>query len=395
LTRAGAACAILVASAVFALGATVGRSERLSAPSAPGIAHVSAHHHEDPSLLGRRPAVFLLGPTGEHFLEIAKPIGARARSVWGRDHELSIYDDLFENPANPFERKPGDVLILLLTLAPDGRMPEKYEGLLPMPRSEIDAQLERGESIEQLATARDMNVLTLAAPTQEELETLLLHSERVRRIGIAPNIFAFLPRDVQETLLGELGEASAVTLRAHELEAYDDVFLDPTGTHFRRPGDGLVLLFSGDSKQAHVPPSYADLLPKPWTEIEAALSRGEDVELEGRARGMNVLVLAAPSTARLTELVRSSPLLRSREASQAEPTHEHAAPEPAQTKQRPPTCSSPTCSSWGGRISRCSSASSRTRRSGRSARPDALTTKRTTTKSSPRHRTDMTAPTET
>ena len=48
-----------------------------------------------------------------------------------------------------------------------------------------------------------------------------------------------------------------------------------------------------------MPDEYRDLLPLPWSEIEAALSRGETVQRQGTVRQRNVVVLAAPDLERL------------------------------------------------------------------------------------------------
>src|SRR5262245_6202892 len=107
-------------------------------------------------------------------------------------------------------------------------------------------------------------------------------------------------RPLQE-ILGARGEPIASF--NHSAAHYDE--------RVRRaaPGTSFVMLFALDSTDRAVPDGYADRLPKPWPEIEAALKRGETVELRGRARGLDVIVLAAPTVARLEALVRESKLL--------------------------------------------------------------------------------------
>lgn len=70
-----------------------------------------------------------------------------------------------------------------------------------------------------------------------------------------------------------------------------------------RPGDTYVFLFALDHPDRDVPEGYADLLPLPWARIEAALKRGEVVEVAGEARGLRTVVLAAPTVARLERLI--------------------------------------------------------------------------------------------
>jgi len=96
------------------------------------------------------------------------------------------------------------------------------------------------------------------------------------------------------------------TGRNHEKKFYDGLF---NGAYNRKPDDILVLLFSLDT-EARIPSKYEDLLPKPWSEIEISLMQGEMVELEGKARDLNVIVLAAPTRSQLKPLIRQSKLLK-------------------------------------------------------------------------------------
>jgi beta-lactamase regulating signal transducer with metallopeptidase domain len=96
------------------------------------------------------------------------------------------------------------------------------------------------------------------------------------------------------------------TGRYHEKKSYDEIFIDEI--HNKKPGDIIVLLFSLDSRE-RIPTEYEDLLPKPWSEIEAALEQGKTVELKGKARELNVILLAAPTNEQLRSLVRESKLL--------------------------------------------------------------------------------------
>ena len=51
------------------------------------------------------------------------------------------------------------------------------------------------------------------------------------------------------------------------------------------------------------------MLPKPWTEIESRVKQGESLELTGEARGLHVVLLAAPTMRELDALIRSTALL--------------------------------------------------------------------------------------
>jgi bla regulator protein BlaR1 len=81
-----------------------------------------------------------------------------------------------------------------------------------------------------------------------------------------------------------------------------------------RPGDTFVMTFAFDEEKfGHsqmVPQKYQDLLPKPWLEIKERIGRGEVLELKGKARGFDTIVLAAPTLDQLDELIKSTELLQ-------------------------------------------------------------------------------------
>jgi beta-lactamase regulating signal transducer with metallopeptidase domain len=81
-----------------------------------------------------------------------------------------------------------------------------------------------------------------------------------------------------------------------------------------RPGDIFVMMFAFDEENfGHsqmVPKEYQDLLPKPWKEIKEQVNRGEVLELKGKARGLDTIVLAAPTLDQLDELIKSTELLQ-------------------------------------------------------------------------------------
>ncbi|GEM_PF-2560461 len=124
-----------------------------------------------------------------------------------------------------------------------------------------------------------------------------------------PNIFILYPSgisvwdELMETVKDRTWDKTG---RPHAPEYYENLF---EGVWFKKPGDILVLLFSLDTPE-RVPPGYEDLLPKSWTEIESQLKQGRTVELSGKARDMNVILLAAPTKDELAPLVRNSKLLR-------------------------------------------------------------------------------------
>lgn len=97
------------------------------------------------------------------------------------------------------------------------------------------------------------------------------------------------------------------TGRRHDKKSYDEIFVE--GIWNRKPGDIVVLLFTLDSS-SRIPPEYQDILPKPWGEIEATLNKGKTVELEGMARDLNIIVLAAPARDQLRQLIHDSELIK-------------------------------------------------------------------------------------
>lgn len=73
------------------------------------------------------------------------------------------------------------------------------------------------------------------------------------------------------------------------------------------------MLFAFDEeKYGHsqtVPEQYQDMLPKPWSEIQGRVNSGKTVELKGEARGLDTIVLAAPTLDQLEELIKSTKFL--------------------------------------------------------------------------------------
>ena len=77
-----------------------------------------------------------------------------------------------------------------------------------------------------------------------------------------------------------------------------------------QPGSTIVLLFALNKPDTDVlPAEYADLLPMPWAQIEAALKRGETVESAGQSRQRKIVLLAAPTELQLKALIHRTKLL--------------------------------------------------------------------------------------
>jgi hypothetical protein len=102
-----------------------------------------------------------------------------------------------------------------------------------------------------------------------------------------------------EALQARLGKGACFSFN-HSREHYDS-FLPRL-----RTGGTFVLLFALDHGDRELPEGYADLLPRPWSEVKRALDQDKTVDVEGEARGFRVLILAAPTVKELERLVRET-----------------------------------------------------------------------------------------
>lgn len=85
--------------------------------------------------------------------------------------------------------------------------------------------------------------------------------------------------------------------RPHSKENYDELF----DLH-AKPGDVLVMFFALDQPE-RILPEYEHLLPRPWSEVEDRLKKGELVLLRGTAADLHTILLAAPTASGLAQLV--------------------------------------------------------------------------------------------
>jgi predicted metalloprotease with PDZ domain len=273
--------------------------------------------------------------------EVIARVEQTTHDKYGRQHRKESYDDIFNGV---FNKKPGDVIVLLFSLDTKDRIPQDYEDLLPKPWAEIEADLQKGNTVELEGKARDSNISLLAVPKREQLkqvirETKLLDLEKTDQIkenttekiqpssdSTSPNIYIMSPPPF--AILEEIFEiiwngTYNVTGRSHDKKFYDNIFVN--GVWSKKPGDILVLLFSLDTDD-RIPAGYEDLLPVTWPAIDAALKQGKSLELRSVAREMNVILLAAPTTEKLRDLVRESSLLKAiggqNNKSEARPTGE-------------------------------------------------------------------------
>jgi hypothetical protein len=105
--------------------------------------------------------------------------------------------------------------------------------------------------------------------------------------------------------LNDLVASHGIWLRAlnHGEKEYEEILSQS------KPGSTIVLLFALDNPDKEVPESHRDLLPIPWPQVEANLQKGKTVESSKTLRGRNIVLLAAPTEARLRQLIGRTKLL--------------------------------------------------------------------------------------
>jgi|GEM_PF-3374424 len=172
-----------------------------------------------------------------------------------------------------------------------------------------DVSLRPGQKTEVRIEVEKLGALSTVATVSQPPAT-------VSASGGRPNVFMMAPSRTDFNVFNAaIARADAWarnrTGRYHSKQSYDEIF---DGTHNRTDHDVLVLVFSLDSGD-RIPGGYEDLLPKPWPQIEDQLRRGETVELSGQARGLTVILLAAPNTARLKQVIAESRFLQNPSAS--------------------------------------------------------------------------------
>jgi hypothetical protein len=231
-----------------------------------------------------------------------------------RGHGLSSFNHSADHYRIILARsQPGSMVVLLFALDhPDKNVPEEYQDLLPMPWSQIEAALQRGETLEIVGEARQRRIVLLAAPTESQLnelipKTKLLSPKDVEAKPKAgkrppagakqmiadskyPAVFIFYSRDVRhssgilaKTLYPQL--THHLTGRHHSLKDYEEQF-----TQRAKPGDTIVLLLLVNEKDL-IPAEFQDLLPKSWPELVAEAGRQGAVRHDGESRQMHVVLL--------------------------------------------------------------------------------------------------------
>jgi len=254
------------------------------------------------------PDVFLFGPEKAHVWDdFVATVKDRTWNKTGRPHSKEYYDNIFQGV---WATKPGDILVLLFSLDTPERIPEGYEDLLPRPWSQIESELSQGRTVELAGKAREMNVILLATPTADGLKPLVRSSGLLNALGKQSRGRAMVAGigPAWEVLRDAVGTRYRGTIGGFGREERRSAeYLDKV-LSWTKPGDAFVLMLAFDESPV-VPEQYRDLLPLPWSDIESRVQRGESVEIRGKARGHDVIVLAAATSEQLNALVRKTPLL--------------------------------------------------------------------------------------
>lgn len=109
-----------------------------------------------------RHSIFIFGIYDKYGCEVL--MKSTGQHYFGRNHIADHYKEMLANNA-----KPGDTLILLLSLDDPGRVPEEFSDLMPLSWPEIKRRLKQSQTVFKQGKARDMNVFLLATPTAESL----------------------------------------------------------------------------------------------------------------------------------------------------------------------------------------------------------------------------------
>jgi len=161
--------------------------------------------------------------------------------------------------------------------------------------------------VETAAGGREAAPVSRAVPPSETAAP----SPQGSTSNLLPNLFVFAPLPIgfNDAINPVFVKAQDWTWNKtggdHSRESYDKVF---NGTHHRTNHDVLVLIFALD-QETRIPKEYEDLLPQSWAQIQEQLRQGQTVELSGKARDLNVVVLAAPRAEQLEQAVATSRFL--------------------------------------------------------------------------------------
>jgi hypothetical protein len=235
------------------------------------------------------------------------------RSNWHlfqRPHDTNDYKEMLAVNA-----KPGDTIILLLSLGDPRRVPGEFSDLMPLPWPEIESLLKKGQTVFKQGKARGMDVFVLATRTGESLR------EEFRRFAGEHKFVPYVETktraqtpDYREEpghtifVFGSVGEEGWKLLRkstnrslsghSHDTAKFKEMLAKNA-----KPGDTILLLLSLNAP-SRLPQEFSDLMPLPWPEIEGLLKKGQIVFKQGKAREMDVFLVATPTIQSTQKLFR-------------------------------------------------------------------------------------------
>jgi hypothetical protein len=111
-----------------------------------------------------RHSIFIFGIYDKYGCEVLQK--SNNQHLFQRNHSRDNYKGMLTNNA-----KPGDTILLLLSLDDHSRVPKEFSDLMPLSWAEIESLLKQGHTVFRQGKARDMNVFLLATPTAESLQT--------------------------------------------------------------------------------------------------------------------------------------------------------------------------------------------------------------------------------
>jgi len=247
-----------------------------------------------------RHTIFVFGIMGEGGVNMLLKSNPNVSGVCGHSDDTVKFKEMLTKNA-----KPGDTILLLLSLDTSSRVPAEFSDLMLLSWPEIENLLKQGQTVFRQGKARDMNVFLLATPTIEgtrnEFRRLVTENKFVRDVETKTtgqmhdyrkdprhSIFVFGILD-QDGWKGLQKYNQHLFQRPHHTNEYKEMLTKNT-----KPGDTILLLLSLDDP-GRVPEEFSDLMPLPWSETDNLLKRNQTVFRQGKARNMNVFLLATPT----------------------------------------------------------------------------------------------------
>jgi hypothetical protein len=119
-----------------------------------------------PASTSRSPANwYSAGPGWQKLNQLAQFQGV---SLYASNHGEKQYEEILA------KSQPGSIIVLLFALDNnDKNIPDAYRDLLPMPWDQIEAKLQKGETVQRSGKSRNREIVLLAAPTEQQLNDLI------------------------------------------------------------------------------------------------------------------------------------------------------------------------------------------------------------------------------